>query len=53
VSGGAGPTDIFHFVDGEQRPGPDPGRRDYGSFLSFRDPDGNQWLVQEVRPKAE
>ena len=53
VNGGAGPTDVFHFVDGEQRPGADPERRDYGSFLSFRDPDGNQWLVQEVRPKVE
>ncbi|HVS42294.1 MAG TPA: VOC family protein, partial [Candidatus Dormibacteraeota bacterium] len=30
-------------------PGPDPERRDYGSFLSFQDPDGNGWLVQEVR----
>jgi len=24
------------------------GRRSYGSFVSFSDPDGNQWLVQEV-----
>jgi len=30
-------------------PGPDPERRDYNSFLSFADPDGNAWLVQEVR----
>ena len=29
-------------------PGPDPERRDYGSFLSFSDPDGNSWVVQEV-----
>jgi len=30
-------------------PGLDPGRRDYNSFLSFDDPDGNGWLVQEVK----
>jgi catechol 2,3-dioxygenase-like lactoylglutathione lyase family enzyme len=28
--------------------GPDPKRKSYGSFCSFRDPDGNTWLVQEV-----
>jgi hypothetical protein len=46
---GAGPSEIFHFADGNQVPGPDPGRADYASFLSFSDPDGNGWLVQEVR----
>ncbi|MFL6547275.1 MAG: VOC family protein [Povalibacter sp.] len=29
-------------------PGPAPGRRSYGSFASFSDPDGNAWLLQEV-----
>lgn len=38
----------FHFEDGRQLPGPDPKRGDYGSFLSFADPDGNGWMVQEV-----
>jgi catechol 2,3-dioxygenase-like lactoylglutathione lyase family enzyme len=28
--------------------GLDPLRRSYGSFVSFCDPDGNAWLVQEV-----
>jgi catechol 2,3-dioxygenase-like lactoylglutathione lyase family enzyme len=28
--------------------GADPQRRSYGSFVSFCDPDGNAWLVQEV-----
>jgi hypothetical protein len=28
--------------------GPDPERRSYGSFASFRDPDGNGWLLQEI-----
>jgi catechol 2,3-dioxygenase-like lactoylglutathione lyase family enzyme len=40
---------IFHFEDGAQVPGPDLDRRDYDSFISFSDPDGNGWLVQEVR----
>jgi hypothetical protein len=39
---------IFHFEEGRQVPGPDPERSDYGSFLSFSDPDGNGWVVQEV-----
>lgn len=39
----------FHFQDGIQQPGLHPERSDYGSFLSFADPDGNLWLVQEVR----
>jgi catechol 2,3-dioxygenase-like lactoylglutathione lyase family enzyme len=29
--------------------GLDVERRDDNSFLSFSDPDGNSWLVQEVR----
>jgi predicted enzyme related to lactoylglutathione lyase len=46
---GAETTDIFHFDAGDQVPGPDPNRSDYGSFMSFTDPDGNGWMVQEVR----
>jgi len=41
--------EIFHFEEGKQMPGPDPQRQDYGSFLSFSDPDGNSWVVQEVK----
>ena len=41
--------EIFHFESGGQAPGPDPQHHDYGSFLSFSDPDGNSWLVQEVK----
>jgi catechol 2,3-dioxygenase-like lactoylglutathione lyase family enzyme len=33
--------------DGGFAPGLDPARRDYGSFASFSDPDGNSWLLQE------
>jgi catechol 2,3-dioxygenase-like lactoylglutathione lyase family enzyme len=42
-------SEPFHFGAEGQSPGLDPERRSYGSFLSFSDPDGNGWLVQEVR----
>jgi catechol 2,3-dioxygenase-like lactoylglutathione lyase family enzyme len=42
-------SEVFHFEEGRQVPGPDPERRDYNSFISFDDPDGNAWLVQEVK----
>jgi predicted enzyme related to lactoylglutathione lyase len=38
----------YHFGEHGQKPGPDPDHRDYNSFFSFEDPDGNRWLVQEV-----
>lgn len=44
---------VFHHAGIEGRvPGPDPKRRDYASFASFSDPDGNGWLLQEVRQRA-
>jgi catechol 2,3-dioxygenase-like lactoylglutathione lyase family enzyme len=42
-------SEPFHFGPDGQAPGLDPDRRDYGSFASFGDPDGNGWLVQEVK----
>jgi catechol 2,3-dioxygenase-like lactoylglutathione lyase family enzyme len=45
---GVGPSEPYHFVDGGQLDGPHPERADYGTFMSFADPDGNGWLVQEV-----
>jgi len=46
---GAAASELFHFDSGGQSAGPDPERRDYNTFLTFSDPDGNGWLVQEVR----
>jgi predicted enzyme related to lactoylglutathione lyase len=46
---GAETSDLFHFGAAGQMPGPEPNRSDYGTFMSFSDPDGNSWLVQEVR----
>ena len=46
---GTNVSDFFHFdAGGSQLPGPEPEHRDYSTFLSFNDPDGNVWLVQEV-----
>jgi len=49
VSRGVECSEISHFVEGQMQPGPDPERREYGSFVFFADPDGNSWAVQEGR----
>jgi catechol 2,3-dioxygenase-like lactoylglutathione lyase family enzyme len=52
-------SEVFHF-DGKllraagatgRVPGPDPEGRSYFSFASFSDPDGNGWLLQEVKTR--
>jgi catechol 2,3-dioxygenase-like lactoylglutathione lyase family enzyme len=48
IGRGVNAGEIFHFVDGKQAPGLDPRRADYGSYVSFEDPDGNSWVLQEV-----
>jgi catechol 2,3-dioxygenase-like lactoylglutathione lyase family enzyme len=40
---------IFHHAGTTARvTGPAPDHASYGSFISFADPDGNGWLVQEL-----
>ncbi|MGA5121288.1 VOC family protein [Streptomyces pseudogriseolus] len=40
---------VFHHAGQKARvSGPDPQRGSYASYLSFTDPDGNGWVVQEV-----
>lgn len=59
VANGVDVSEPFHFDGGRLRaagttdrvPGADPERRSYFSFLSFADPDGNSWLVQEVKAR--
>jgi catechol 2,3-dioxygenase-like lactoylglutathione lyase family enzyme len=42
-------TGIFHHAgDAARVAGLAGGRATYGSFVSFPDPDGNQWFVQEI-----
>jgi catechol 2,3-dioxygenase-like lactoylglutathione lyase family enzyme len=43
----AGPDEPYLFGRVRVR-GRDPDRRSYRSFASFRDPDGNGWLFQEI-----
>ena len=49
VGRGVDAGELYHFGATGQTPGPDPERRSYNTFLSFSDPDGNTWLVQEVK----
>jgi catechol 2,3-dioxygenase-like lactoylglutathione lyase family enzyme len=40
---------VFHHGGSEARvPGAADGHADYGSFVSFSDPDGNGWILQEI-----
>jgi catechol 2,3-dioxygenase-like lactoylglutathione lyase family enzyme len=40
---------VFRHANGARRVnGPNPARRSYATYASFRDPDGNGWLLQEV-----
>jgi catechol 2,3-dioxygenase-like lactoylglutathione lyase family enzyme len=56
ASRGVEVSEVFHDAGGvfhhagtvERAPGLAPDRKSYGSFASFRDPDGNGWFVQEV-----
>jgi catechol 2,3-dioxygenase-like lactoylglutathione lyase family enzyme len=55
---GAAVSEVFHFENdllavhtNGRLPGPDPERRSYFSFAAFADPDGNGWLVQEVKTR--
>ena len=48
VGRGVEASEPFHFGAAGQTPGLSPDRRSYESFISFHDPDGNTWLVQEV-----
>jgi len=43
-------SEVFHFEGllGPRVSGPDPKRGTYASFASFKDPDGNGWLLQEI-----
>jgi catechol 2,3-dioxygenase-like lactoylglutathione lyase family enzyme len=47
-------SEVFHFagwnrIDPAGRlSGPAPERQSYGSFVSFSDPDGNGWVLQEI-----
>jgi catechol 2,3-dioxygenase-like lactoylglutathione lyase family enzyme len=46
---GAEVSEVFHRAGRDGRfSGPDPERRSYSSLATFKDPDGNGWLLQEI-----
>jgi catechol 2,3-dioxygenase-like lactoylglutathione lyase family enzyme len=47
VSRGAEVSGLFHLAGGRV-PGRDPENRSYQTYASFSDPDGNEWLLQEI-----
>jgi catechol 2,3-dioxygenase-like lactoylglutathione lyase family enzyme len=53
VAHGVDVSGVFHFAP--DRKGPVPGRdpegRSYSSFASMTDPDGNSWLLQEIKTR--
>jgi catechol 2,3-dioxygenase-like lactoylglutathione lyase family enzyme len=43
---------VFHHAGTRERvAGPHPDHRSYASFASFSDPDGNGWLLQEIKQR--
>ena len=48
VDRGINASEVFHGSPFSRISGPDPKRQSYGSYVSFEDPDGNLWIVQEV-----
>ena len=58
IGHGVDVSEVFHFEGGlhvsgtrGRLPGPDPDGRSYFSWVSFSDPDGNTWMVQEVKTR--
>ncbi|MGW2558823.1 glyoxalase [Streptomyces sp. NPDC001514] len=43
---------VHHAGDEGRVAGPHPDRADYGSYATFSDPDGNGWVLQEVKKRA-
>jgi catechol 2,3-dioxygenase-like lactoylglutathione lyase family enzyme len=55
VARGINASEVFHgspFSPAGRISGPDPERQSYSSYVSFEDPDGNAWIVQEVTRRA-
>jgi pimeloyl-ACP methyl ester carboxylesterase/predicted enzyme related to lactoylglutathione lyase len=50
VRRGAEVSEVFHLAGGRVA-GPDPEGRSYQTYASFSDPDGNGWLLQEIKTR--
>ena len=52
ISRGVEVSELFHSAPGEEPgPGRDPQGRSYETLASFEDPDGNGWLLQEIKER--
>ena len=53
ASRGVSVSEVFHTPAplAAPLPGPDPERKSYSSFAAFGDPDGNGWVLQEIRQR--
>lgn len=51
IARGVDVSEVFHRDVTALVPGPDPEGGSYMSFASFRDPDGNGWLLQEIKTR--
>ena len=53
IARGANVSEAFHFtaLGGPRAPGAAPDGRSYGTFATFSDPDGNSWLLQEIKAR--
>jgi hypothetical protein len=52
VGRGGGRERAVHFGPEGRAEGMHPERQSYGRFVTFNDPDGNNWLVQEVTERS-
>jgi catechol 2,3-dioxygenase-like lactoylglutathione lyase family enzyme len=50
ISRGVDVSEVFHLAGGRV-PGPDPEGRSYQTYAAFSDPDGNGWLLQEIKTR--
>jgi catechol 2,3-dioxygenase-like lactoylglutathione lyase family enzyme len=50
IDRGAPVSEVFHLAGGRV-PGRDPQNRSYQTYAAFSDPDGNEWLLQEIRTR--
>jgi catechol 2,3-dioxygenase-like lactoylglutathione lyase family enzyme len=53
IGRGVDVSEAFHFAGfgGPPVPGPAPDGGSYATFATFSDPDGNSWLVQEIKTR--
>jgi catechol 2,3-dioxygenase-like lactoylglutathione lyase family enzyme len=53
IANGVAVSEPFHYggIRGPRLAGSDPERRSYASYASFSDPDGNGWLLQEIKAR--